>query len=237
MQESLEALMSKDAPTVLIIDYGMGNLHSAAKAVSHVAPSSTVIVSKDPNQLESVDRVILPGVGAMRDCMAALTEGGWVEPLKAIWQKKPLLGICVGMQMLLEYSEENGGTPGLGFFQGTAEHIGKKLNPSDQLKVPHMGWNQVRHIKPHPIWREVEDNARFYFVHSFAVQAAEDQGAQVTHPDVIGSVEYGGQWGAVLARDNVVAVQFHPEKSQTVGLQLLSNFMCWEPQSFASQGK
>lgn len=226
--------MEKDVPQptettrpysrVLIVDYGMGNLHSVAKAVQHVASHCDIEVSDDPAALQKADRVILPGVGAMRDCMQALTGGGWVDPIKAAWQEKPFLGICVGMQMLLDASEENDGAAGLALMPGVARHMGAR---AEGLKVPHMGWNEVHQQFEHPLWADIENDARFYFVHSYAlpVMATESPSNEA----IAGVVNYGQQWAAALIQNKVAAVQFHPEKSQTAGLTFLRNFMAWQP--------
>jgi glutamine amidotransferase len=169
--------------------------------------------------------------------MTALKKGGWDAPIKNAWQTKPFLGICVGMQMLLAASEENDGAEGLCLLPGIARHMGQAVGGSPQagnsstvegdLKVPHMGWNQVAQVARHPIWQDIPNDARFYFVHSYALPYEPgEQSAEV----VAGTVNYGDQWAAALIQDKVVAVQFHPEKSQTVGLTLLRNFMAWTPE-------
>jgi glutamine amidotransferase len=220
---------------VLIVDYGMGNLHSVAKAVQHVAGHCHVTVSDDPKALLQADRVILPGVGAMRDCMQALSEAGWESPIKSAWQEKPFLGICVGMQMLLESSQENDGAKGLGLLPGVARHIadhlgsqtGGQVPPKKRLKVPHMGWNQVRQQCTHPLWQGIANDTRFYFVHSYALPV---EPGRPSADAIAGTVSYGGEWAAALIKGRVAAVQFHPEKSQQAGLTLLRNFMAWQPQ-------
>ncbi|MEJ2679931.1 MAG: imidazole glycerol phosphate synthase subunit HisH [Gammaproteobacteria bacterium] len=223
MSESIK----KSLGNVLIVDYGMGNLHSVAKAVVRVAPECDVIVSQDPSELVKADRVILPGVGAIRDCMSALTEGGWVQALREAWSRVPFLGICVGMQMLLETSEENEGATGLGWFPGQVVNMARDPSVVGQgLKVPHMGWNQVEQSMAHPIWSGIPDGSRFYFVHSFAVPYVAAMAAEAS---VLGRVDYGRSWVCALAHENVVAVQFHPEKSAQAGLTLLRNFMQWRP--------
>lgn len=212
---------------VLIVDYGMGNLHSVAKAVQHVASHCEIEVSDDPAALNQADRVILPGVGAMRDCMQALTQGGWVEPIRAAWQEKPFLGICVGMQMLLESSEENDGAAGLALMPGVARHMGAAVaDKVPDLKVPHMGWNEVSQRGDHPLWQDIPDGSRFYFVHSYALPY---EPGTPSAENVAATVEYGQTWAAAIAQRKVAAVQFHPEKSQTAGLTFLRNFMAWQP--------
>lgn len=213
--------------TVAIIDYGMGNLHSVSKAVEHVAPDVRVRVTADPAVVRSADRVILPGVGAMRDCMAEIRRLGVDELVRDISRSRPLLGICVGMQALLERSDENQGVECIGLLPGTVDFFGTSLEEEGvRLKVPHMGWNQVYQDhkqtlgKPHPLWHDIEDGERFYFVHSYYVAAA--------NPATAGTTRYGVDLAAAVARDNIFAVQFHPEKSHRAGLQLLKNFVAWQ---------
>ncbi len=211
--------------SVAVIDYGMGNLHSAAKALEHVAPQAKVIVTNDADTILSADRVVFPGVGAMRDCMGEILRLGLDDVVKAAVESKPLLAICVGMQCLMSHSEENQGVDCLDVFPGEVRFFGEDLKDEtgEHLKVPHMGWNQVRQVqRDHPIWADIEDLSRFYFVHSYYVE--------VKQPDLIaGRSEYGLPFTSVIAIDNVVAVQFHPEKSQKPGLTLLRNFMSWRP--------
>lgn len=209
--------------TVAVIDYGMGNLHSVASALSHVAPEAEVIVTSDPAQVAAADRVIFPGVGAIRDCMAEINRLHFDGLLRAqIATGKPVLGICVGMQALMQHSEENNGVDCIGILPGQVKFFGEHHIDSQgtPLKVPHMGWNQVNH-NDHPLWANIPQDSRFYFVHSFYVQA-EDRSL------VAGSCDYGVRFDAALTRDNLFAVQFHPEKSHTAGLQLLKNFMEWD---------
>ena len=209
--------------TVAIIDYGMGNLHSISKALQHVAPDNTQIIVTDNHQkILAADRVVFPGVGAIGDCMRVLNETGLAEVIKEIaLDKKPLLGICLGMQALLTTSAESNGRRGLNLFAAHASHFPTKRKDIDgnALKVPHMGWNQVKQIA-HPLWKNIPDNSRFYFVHSYYVIPFLD-GIDA------GMTDYLGKFSSALARDNIFAVQFHPEKSQTVGLQLLKNFLDW----------
>jgi glutamine amidotransferase len=210
--------------SVAVIDYGMGNLHSVASALEH-AGAGSVQVSCDPAVLRAADRVVFPGVGAIRDCMAEIRRLGCDELLQTALttQHKPVLAICVGMQALLERSEENGGVPCLGLLGGDVRFLGEDLRDVDggRLKVPHMGWNEVRQRRPHPLWEGIADGTRFYFVHSYYVHAAD-------RDLVAGSVDYGVSIDAALARDNLFAVQFHPEKSHTAGLRLLRNFLAWD---------
>ncbi|GAA6131397.1 imidazole glycerol phosphate synthase subunit HisH [Halopseudomonas sabulinigri] len=206
---------------VAVIDYGMGNLHSVAKALEHVG-AQQVEVTSDPQAILNADRVVLPGVGAIRDCVSELRQLGLDQVVHQVAKEKPLLGICVGMQMLLEHSEENGGVDSLGLFPGEVKFFGEELYDGDvRLKVPHMGWNQVQQNLDHPLWHRIEQNARFYFVHSY--YAAPGKTTQLA-----GRCHYGVDFAAALAQDNVFATQFHPEKSHTNGLQLLQNFLAWD---------
>ena len=212
--------------TVAVIDYGMGNLHSAAKALEKVAPDAKVIVTADAKTILSADRVVFPGVGAIRDCMGEILRLGLDDVVREAAQSKPLLGICVGMQSLMSRSEENGGVNCLNLFSGQVKFFGDHLRDAsgEKLKVPHMGWNQVWQTRVHPLWKGIPDGARFYFVHSYYIQL--DDAALMT-----GRCEYGVPFTAALGRENVFAVQFHPEKSQSAGLKLLQNFMEWDGQS------
>ncbi|MDQ1345243.1 MAG: Imidazole glycerol phosphate synthase subunit HisH [Pseudomonadota bacterium] len=210
--------------TVAIVDYGMGNLRSVAKAVEHVAPGAAVVVTADPAVVARAGRVIVPGQGAMPDCMRELDARGLTGAVVRAAAEKPFLGICIGLQMLFEHSEE-GDVAGLGILAGQVRRF-----PPDAmrdaggmtLKVPHMGWNEVRQAGPHPLWNGIGDDARFYFVHSYYVEPAT--------PDVIaGSTQYGIAFTSAVARNNIFAVQFHPEKSAQAGLRLLGNFISWNP--------
>ena len=208
--------------TVAVIDYGMGNLHSIAKALQHADIGVNVQISADAHIIQTADRVVFPGVGAMRDCMQALEALKLVDVIKNVAQDKPFLGICLGMQALLTDSEENGGIPCLNLFPGHVRHFAEPLIDAQgqPLKIPHMGWNRVKQ-KPHPLWQDIAQDSRFYFVHSYF--------AIPDHPqDSIASSDYPQPFTCALAKDNVFAVQFHPEKSQTVGLQLLQNFLRWD---------
>ena len=208
---------------VAVIDYGMGNLHSVASALEHVG-ADEVLVTHDAQLIRKADRVVFPGVGAIRDCMAESRRLGCdkllADALTA--QHKPVLAICVGMQALLTHSEENGGVDCLDIIPGEVRFFGSPLVDAEgqRLKVPHMGWNQVRQVGTHPLWQGIADNTRFYFVHSYYVDASQRE-------LLAGSVQYGVSADAALARDNLFAVQFHPEKSHTAGLQLLRNFVEW----------
>jgi len=211
---------------VAVIDYGMGNLHSVASALQHVG-ADEVIVTHDAAIIRRADRVIFPGVGAMRDCMGEIRRLGCDQLLAdaLVEQHKPVLAICVGMQALMSRSEENGGVDCLGLIPGEVRFFGNPLTDEGggRLKVPHMGWNEVNQVGQHPLWRGIDDGSRFYFVHSYYVDA-------VDRSLVAGAVQYGIRFDAALARDNLFAVQFHPEKSHTAGLALLKNFLEWNGQ-------
>ncbi len=209
--------------SVAIIDYGMGNLHSVSSAFSHVSPDSDIIVTSDPQQIANADKILFPGVGAIRDCMAEIRrlEFDQLVP-RLIADGKPVLAICVGMQALMSRSEENSGVDCIDVFSGDVKFFGHDLKGHDdqKLKVPHMGWNEVKQTRSHPLWNGIKDNSRFYFVHSYFVET--------TQTDVIaGTCEYPDVFAAALAKDNLFATQFHPEKSDAVGLQLLKNFIDW----------
>ncbi|MEM7250993.1 MAG: imidazole glycerol phosphate synthase subunit HisH [Pseudomonadota bacterium] len=211
---------------VAIVDYGMGNLRSVAKAVMHVAAGRhDVIVTEDATVVRNADRVVFPGQGAIGDCMRAIQHFGLEDALAEAMAERPFLGICIGLQALFEQSEEDGGTPGLGYFRGKVTRFSaSERDPTTgtALKIPHMGWNQVRHINAHPMWSGIESDARFYFVHSFFVEPDDE--------DLIaGTSHYGETFTAAIANHNIFAVQFHPEKSQRAGLQMIENFLMWEP--------
>ncbi|MCA6060544.1 imidazole glycerol phosphate synthase subunit HisH [Thalassolituus sp. ST750PaO-4] len=207
-----------------VIDYGMGNLHSAHGALQTVAPDTKVVVTSDADVIRKADHVVLPGVGAIRDCMAEIRRQGIDQVVAEVRKSKPLLGICVGLQAMMERSEENGGVECMGLFPGEVKFFGNDLvENGEQLKVPHMGWNRVEQVA-HPLWAGIADNSRFYFVHSYYVQAAN--AAQVK-----GRGHYGVDFAAAMGEDNVFAVQFHPEKSHNAGLALLKNFLAWDGQA------
>ncbi|HEA51884.1 hypothetical protein LCGC14_0926390 [marine sediment metagenome] len=207
--------------TVAIIDYGMGNLHSARKAVEHVAPDTRVLVTDNADQIREADRVILPGVGAIRDCMAEIRRLGVDKLVREVSRDRPFLGICVGMQALMSRSEENGGVDCINLFPSRVRFFGENLVENGvRLKVPHMGWNQVYHTVQHPLWQGIPDGDRFYFVHSYYAEAEDNA-------DIAGRSHYGVDLAAAVARNNIFAVQFHPEKSAGAGLQLLRNFTDW----------
>jgi len=201
---------------IAVVDYGMGNIRSVSKALERVAPQAQVLVTSDPEAIRAAERVVVPGQGAMPDCMRQLAASGAREAVVAATRDKPFLGICIGMQMLFDHGEE-GDTPGLGLLAGEVPRF-----RDGGLKIPHMGWNQVCQARPHALWREVADGARFYFVHSYYPRPAD---AALT----AATCEYGVAFTCAVARDNIFAVQFHPEKSQSAGLQLLSNFVHWRP--------
>ncbi|MDR2689048.1 MAG: imidazole glycerol phosphate synthase subunit HisH [Azoarcus sp.] len=210
--------------TVAIIDYGMGNLRSVAKAIEHVAAAGDRIeVTSDPAVVAAASHVVFPGQGAMPDCMRELDLRGLRPAVVAAAADKPFLGICIGQQMLFEYSEE-GGVPGLALFRGEvvrfrdADMVGAD---GARLKVPHMGWNEVWQKHPHPLWAGIADGERFYFVHSYHVRPIDDVVAAET--------TYGVRFTSAVGRANIFAIQFHPEKSAQAGLRLLSNFVQWKP--------
>jgi glutamine amidotransferase len=209
---------------VVVVDYGMGNLRSVAKAIEHVAPEAEVRVSSVAAEIAAADRVVVPGQGAMPDCMRELAARGLRDAVIRAAAEKPFLGICVGLQMLFGHAEE-GDVMGLEVLPGRVPHfpLAEMVAPDgSRLKVPHMGWNQVQQAEAHPLWQGIEDGARFYFVHSYYVEPES--------PDVIaGSTRYGIPFTSAIARANIFAVQFHPEKSAQAGLRLLANFMRWNP--------
>ena len=211
--------------TVAVIDYGMGNLRSVTKALEHVT-DAPVLLSSDADVIDAAERVVFPGQGAARDCMKAIDDNGLREVILRAAAEKPFLGICMGMQVLVEHSEENEGTDCLGFFPGRVRYFGDDLRDAggQRLKVPHMGWNQVRQTREHPLWQGIEDGSRFYFVHSYYLETES--------PDIeVGHCEYGRGFTCAIARDNVFALQCHPEKSADAGLRLLRNFVNWDGQA------
>ena len=207
---------------IVVLDYGMGNLHSVASALQKVAPGEEVVLASTPEQAEGADRILVPGVGAIRDCMAGFGQAGF-EPLlrDAIAAEIPVLGICVGMQIMMRHSEENNGVDCLDIFPQPVKFFGNDLTEAgERLKVPHMGWNQVRQVRPHPLWANIADGSRFYFVHSFYIPAADNDA-------LTGQTDYGVSLAAAMGRNNLFVTQFHPEKSAAAGLQLLENFVGW----------
>ena len=198
------------------VDYGMGNIRSVSKALEHVAPRDVVRVTADPKAIRAADRVVVPGQGAMPDCMRQLAASGARDAVIEAAGSKPFLGICIGLQMLFERGEE-GDTAGLGLLPGRVPRF-KAMG----LKIPHMGWNEVMQARPHALWNGIPDRSRFYFVHSYYPEPAD-------RAMTAGTCDYGVSFTCAVARDNIFAVQFHPEKSQNSGLQLLSNFVQWKP--------
>ena len=213
--------------TIAVVDYGMGNLRSVAQAVIHAASvvdHAEVIVTSDPQVVRDAHRVVLPGQGAMPDCMSELKASGLLEAVLDAAAKKPLFGVCVGMQMLLDHSAE-GDTPGLGLIPGEVikfDLAGRTQADGSRFKVPQMGWNQVIPKQPHPLWEGIPSNSYFYFVHSFYAQPKN-----AVH--VAAETDYGGLFACAIARDNIFATQFHPEKSAAHGLALYRNFIHWNP--------
>lgn len=209
--------------TIAVIDYGMGNLRSVSKALEVVEPSAKVIVTANKAAILAADRVVFPGQGAIGACVAELDNLALTEVVKEVAASKPFLGICIGMQLLLSHSDENGGVEGLDIFKGNVRHFEMATEADgSHLKIPHMGWNQVTQTQSHPLWQGIEQDSRFYFVHSYF---AAPESAEI----VVGTSAHPEPFAAVLARDNVFATQFHPEKSAHAGLQLLKNFVAWQP--------
>ena len=212
------------AQKIAVIDYGMGNLRSVSKAIEHVAENAQVRTTDDPGYIAAADRVVFPGQGAARDCMLAIGEHHLNRAVLDAAENKPFLGICMGLQVLLRHSEENDGTDLLGMFDGEVKRF-DGLAQGDNglpLKIPHMGWSRVRHVQEHALWAEIPDDSRFYFVHSYRV-VPEDVSV------IAATTDYGVRFASAIARDNVFATQFHPEKSADMGLQLLRNFVHWNP--------
>ena len=215
--------------SVAIVEYGSGNLHSAAKAFERAARESghdqPIVVTSDPGQVARADRVVLPGVGAFADCRRGLDDiPGMIEALEQTVRQRgrPFFGICVGMQLMADVGREHGVTPGLGWIPGEVDRIA----PSDpNLKIPHMGWNTLNMLKPHPLLTDIPlgpDGLHAYFVHSYELKAAQ-------RSDLVAQADYGGPLTAIVGRDNMVGTQFHPEKSQKLGLKLIANFLKWAP--------
>ncbi len=220
---------------VAVIDYGMGNVRSVSKALEYVLSGASgfssgfssggeVAVTADKARIRAAERVVFPGVGALRDCLAEIRRRDLEDVLRDSLANKPFLGICLGMQALMDFSEENEGTPALGVIPGCVRHFAGRIPAADEqgpLKIPHMGWNRVHQVCDHPLWQGVPQDSRFYFVHSYYVEPASEAVIAAT-------TEYGLRFAAALARDNIFAVQFHPEKSQQLGLRLLANFLRWD---------
>ena len=202
--------------TIAIIDYGMSNLSSVVKATEYVAPNNSVIVTSSPSEINNADKVIFPGQGAAKNCMESIYDQNLDKVIKKNSQEKPFLGICMGMQVLMSYSEENAGTNCLGIFEGKVKKF--KTREDVKIKIPHMGWNKVLKKNDHPIWHKIKDESYFYFIHSYFIDPVDKS-------SVIGETEYGGTFSSVIAKDNIVAIQGHPEKSSYIGLQFLKNFI------------
>jgi len=213
--------------SIAVIDYGMGNLRSVVKALEHVAGKNhRVDLTSDPMQVMKADRIVFPGQGAARECMRAIDKYQLRETVIEAARGRPFLGICMGMQVLVEHSEENQGTDCLGFYPGQVRYFGDHHHDTEgeKLKVPHMGWNRLHQCIRHPLWKGIDDGERFYFVHSYYLESVDKN-------LVAGECEYGYRFTGAIARDNVFALQCHPEKSAEAGLQLLSNFVNWDGQS------
>jgi len=208
---------------VAVIDYGMGNLRSVAKALETIAPKAHIDVTAEPEKILSADHVVFPGVGAIRDCMSELNNLALDDVIKEVATQKPFLGICLGMQALLTESEENGGVRGLDIIKGHVRHFEMSADNA-HLKIPHMGWNEVHQTSDHPLWKNIKQASRFYFVHSYYVSPddANVSAALTAYPE---------RFTSAIHKDNLFAAQFHPEKSQNDGLQLLENFLNWDGQS------
>jgi len=209
---------------IVVVDYGMGNLRSVAQALRAVAPEADVRISGDVADIDSADRIVLPGQGAMPDCMRSLRESGVQEALMRAAASRPMLGVCVGEQMLFDLSEE-GDTPGLGLIPGKVVRFqldGRLQDDGSRYKVPQMGWNRVHQARAHALWEGIADDAYFYFVHSYYAQPADSE-------HTVGITDYGAPFCCAVARENIFATQFHPEKSAAAGLRLYQNFVHWKP--------
>ena len=206
---------------IAIVDCGIGNLYSVKQALAHaISGNPYVVITDDAKVIGNADKVVFPGQGAAKDCMAAIIRKGLVEPLTTAASEKPFLGICLGLQVLFDYSAENGGTQCLGLMGGEVKHLNTAISAKNRYKIPHMGWNNVKQSMPHPLWHRINDNAYFYFVHSYYALPADKQWQA-------GSSNYGITFSCAAATGYIFAVQFHPEKSATCGLQLLQNFGIW----------
>jgi glutamine amidotransferase len=219
---------------IAVIDLGIGNLTSVKQALSTVAPDCDVVVTNDASVIDSADRVVMPGQGAVGTWFAALHDRQLASVVRSSLANKPILGICVGMQALFDYCEEDGGIDGLGLFSGSVRHFShfhtgansnddQRSSTDQRLKIPQMGWNQVAHTQDHALWDGIKDQSHFYFVHSFCANISADADPSV----IYGEANYGHDFIAAVGRDNVFAVQFHPEKSHDDGLKLLKNFTQW----------
>jgi glutamine amidotransferase len=203
---------------IAIIDYGIGNLKSVHNAVSFISPKTKSIITIDPDVVARADKVIFPGQGAMPDCISQLETRGLKESVIEAAKQKPFLGICLGLQMLLEKSEE-GDVNGFGLLPGIVKRF--QPNQNERIKIPHMGWNKVDVLNPHPMWNKISSASRFYFVHSFYAEVKDKSLVMATS-------SHGEKFTCAIAKDNIFAVQFHPEKSSELGLQLLNNFITWD---------
>ncbi len=209
--------------SIAVIDYGMGNLRSVTKALEHVAAGVRVVLTHDPEEIRQATHVVFPGQGAARECMAEIRRLGLDTVVSEVARNKPFLGICMGLQVLMDHSDENDGTDCLGLIPGQVRRFAppSDTDNGERLKVPQMGWNQVHQTRAHPLWQDIAQDSRFYCVHSYYVDPETD--------DVVaGRTRYGIDYAAVLARGSLFAVQFHPEKSQRAGLTLLANFVRWD---------
>ena len=207
---------------IVVVDYGMGNIHSVVTALEYVTDGQAeVLLTNKPEAIQKADRIVFPGQGAAKDCMRELQALGLDQAVPEAAQQKPFLGICMGLQVLMAHSEENDGVDCLGLYPGEVRHFGEVSEKGERLKIPHMGWNNISQTRPHPLWKNIADNSRFYFVHSYYV---DPEDAALT----VGECKYGRTFTAAIARDNVFALQCHPEKSAAAGLQLLTNFIKWD---------
>lgn len=207
---------------IVVVDYGMGNIRSVVKALEYVSgDQAEILLTSEPETIQKADRVVFPGQGAAKDCMRELQTLGLGQAVLEAAQQKPFLGICMGMQVLMAHSEENDGVDCLDYYPGEVRHFGEVSEKGERLKIPHMGWNNISQSRPHPLWENIVDNSRFYFVHSYYV---DPEDASLT----VGECDYGRTFTAAIARDNVFALQCHPEKSAAAGLQLLTNFIKWD---------
>ena len=201
--------------TIVIVDYGMSNLSSVIKATEYVAPNSNVIVSSDFEEIDNADKIIFPGQGAAKNCMSSISKKKLESVIKKNSKEKPFLGICMGMQVLMDFSEENEGTSCLGIIKG---NVRKFKNLNNNIKIPHMGWNKIKKNNDHPIWNGIRDESYFYFVHSYLIEPE-------SYADIIGVTEHGEKFCSVIAKQNIIAIQGHPEKSSSAGLKFLKNFI------------
>jgi glutamine amidotransferase len=202
--------------TIAIVDYGMSNLSSVVKAVEYVAPNQKVIISSNPKEIDNADKIIFPGQGAARKCINSIFDKNLDKVIKKISSEKPFLGICMGMQVLMDYSEENNGIDCLGLIKGKVKKF--QSTQKNQMKIPHMGWNKISKKNEHPIWNKIDNDSYFYFVHSYFIEP-EDK------TNIIGETKYGDNFCSVIAKNNIIAIQGHPEKSSKAGLQFLKNFI------------